>query len=453
MLGTKERILMDKLVFGHVSDIHFSGTSGSSVHDLDADVRNELLRDAAGLVRRLGSVAGALVTGDIAFSGQRAEYNRAGVWLGEFCRAIGCPEESVWLVPGNHDVDRKIAKSKLTKTLHKSIRAKHGFALDDEIREILTDDQSAEALLAPLVEYNAFAARFQCAISAAKPFWERDLYLSCGTTVRLRGICSVLVSNDEDIKGNLVLGSAQVSVQRSDGVVYVTLCHHPPDWVQDQDAVLNHLEAKVHLQLFGHKHAQRVQAINNRLRVTAGAMHPERGDLAWEPIYNVIEIERRDDEHLVVRVFQRIWHKTACCFVAAHDPDTGNEYREQLWRSPRPRIELQQPAVQQVERGAESLVARNPELGADAAGIDVEPSRGRERRLTFRFLTLPFRHQVAVANSLNLLTDDDREMANDALLRVLFARAVQQGLLRELWAETEKRHDGPDGMNPFDTPK
>ena len=236
---------MEKIVLVHLSDIHFTGVSGTTVHDLDSDVRNELVRDASTLTRTLGGVTGVLVTGDIAFSGQRAEYDRAASWLLEFCRAIGCADESVWVVPGNHDVDRRTASSKVTKTFHESIRSKSGPAIDAELREILSDAQSAAALLAPLTEYNTFAARFQCSISAEKPYWERDLVLECGTVVRLRGLCSALVSNAHDTKSNIVLGTAQVSVPRVDGVEYLTLCHHPPDWLQDQDAVVNHLESKV----------------------------------------------------------------------------------------------------------------------------------------------------------------------------------------------------------------
>lgn len=89
------------LRFLHLSDIHFNASSGATVHDLDADVRNELVRDATALSKAIGSPAGVLVTGDVAFSGQCAEYERAASWLLEFCRAVGCPEENVWVVPGN----------------------------------------------------------------------------------------------------------------------------------------------------------------------------------------------------------------------------------------------------------------------------------------------------------------------------------------------------------------
>jgi predicted phosphodiesterase len=445
---------MEKLVLVHLSDIHFTGSSGVSVHDLDADVRNELLRDAFVLTKELGGATGVLVTGDIAFSGQRAEYDRAAPWLLEFCRAIGCPDESVWVVPGNHDVDRKIANSKVTKTFHESIRSKRGPALDKELREILSDAQSAGALLAPLAEYHSFAARFECSVSAEKPFWERDLPLPCGTIIRLRGLCSAFVSNKDDDKSNLVLGTAQVSIQRTDGVEYLTLCHHPPDWLNDQDVVVNHLESKVRIQLFGHKHSQRVQRINETLRVTAGAMHPERDGGDWEPIYNIIEIERRDDQRIGVRLFQRRWHKTDCRFVAEPDSDTRKPHREYVWQGcPRPARNETPIAhatkVTRVELAVSVVVAAK----TTAKDSDAMPPPNHKRRLTYRFLTLSYRHQIAVAQSLNVLTDEDRPQSDEALFEELFKRAAERGLLGRLWEETEKRHADPAIFNPFETTK
>lgn len=445
---------MEKLVLVHLSDIHFTGSSGTSVYDLDSEVRNEILRDAATVTKELGGATGVLVTGDIAFSGQRAEYERAASWLLEFCRAIGCPDESVWVVPGNHDVDRKVANSKVTKTLHESVRAKQGTALDKELREILTDVNSATALLAPLAEYNTFAARFQCSISAAKPYWERDLSLPCGTIVRLRGLCSALVSNQHDAKNNIVLGQAQVNVHRVDGVEYLTLCHHPPDWLLDQDTVVSHLESKVRMQLFGHKHAQRVQAINKVLRVTAGAMHPERDESGWEPMYNVIEISRLDDRQLGVRLFQRRWHKVDHHFLADQDRNTNQPHHNYVWQDcPRPaRREL--PAVEApMVTAADAAVSAAAATKMTAKDSDVMPPPNHERRLTFRFLTLPFRHQIAIADSLNVLTDEDRALSDEALFRLLFIRAAENGLLAQLWDETEKRHADPTPFNPFEIAK
>lgn len=86
-----------------------------------------------------------------------------------------------------------------------------------------------------------------------------------------------------------------------------------------------------------------------------------------------------------------------------------------------------------------------PDTLAEAmiASVRLLASGNYDRRtLTYRFITLPFRHQIAIANSLNVLTDADREhcaLNTDKLCYVVFKRAVENGLIADLWNETEKR--------------
>ena len=442
---------MERLVLVHLSDIHFTRASGVSVHDLDKNVRNELVLDATKVAKKIGPVTGVLVTGDIAFSGSEAEFEHATNWLRDFCRAIGCPEESVWVVPGNHDVVRDKTKRKLTRMLHEGVR-KDGSDVDKELREIFCDAQSAAALLEPLADYNKFAGRFGCSISAEKHYWERDLTLACGTPVRLRGLTSVLVSNEEDRRTGIVLGASQATVERAPGVLHMTLCHHPPDWLRDHDAVEDHLKSKVHIQLFGHKHSQRIDEINSKVRLVAGAMHPERNEGSWMPTYNFLEISRRDSDRIGLRVYQRQWNQPDTNFVPWRDPNSGYDHREFFWSGfPEPPKAEPHGIAPHASQGAavaasvSSTVVATPVIGKD----DAMPPPNYERRLTYRFLTLPFRHQITVAKNLDVLTDVDRALSDEALFRVLFTRASERGLLRKLWAETEKLHDDPADFNPF----
>lgn len=78
------------------------------------------------------------------------------------------------------------------------------------------------------------------------------------------------------------------------------------------------------------------------------------------------------------------------------------------------------------------------------------PPTNYERRLTYRFLTLPFRHQIAVVKNLDVLTVADPKLSDEALFRVLFKRAAERGLIGKLWSETEKLHDDPADFNPFE---
>ena len=446
---------MEKVVFVHLSDIHFARASGVSVHDLDKNVRNELVLDATKVAKEIGPVTGVLVTGDIAFSGSETEFDHATNWLRDFCRAIGCHEESVCVVPGNHDVDRQRTKRKVTRMLHQGIR-KDGADVDTELREIFSDAQSAAALLEPLTDYNKFAGRFGCSISAEKHYWERDFTLACGTVIRLRGLTSALVSNEEDRRAGIILGAAQASVERASSMLHMTLCHHPPDWLRDHDAVEDHLKSKVHIQLFGHKHSQRLDEINGKVRLAAGAMHPERGEGGWLPTYNFLEISRRDGDRIGLRVYPRQWNQPDTKFVAWRNPESGNDHREFLWSGFPSAKNADPQSVVPHETGRAAVTASASSLAAaptTTERAEAMPPPNHERRLAYRFLTLPFRHQIAVAKNLDVLTDADRALSDEALFRVLFKRAAEKGLLGKLWAETETLHDGPADFNPFENSK
>ncbi|MCE9635840.1 MAG: metallophosphoesterase [Planctomycetes bacterium] len=446
---------MEKLVLVHLSDIHFTRASGVSVHDLDTNVRNELVLDATKVAKQIGPVTGVLVTGDIAFSGSEVEFEHAANWLRDLCRAIGCREESVWVVPGNHDVDRQKTKRKLTRMLHAGVRD-DGSDVDKELREIFSDAQSAAALLEPLTDYNKFAGRFGCSISAEKHYWERDLALACGTAVRLRGLTSALVSNDEDKRTRLVLGAAQAAVERDPGVLHMTLCHHPPDWLRDHDDVEDHLKSKVHIQLFGHKHSQRLDEINGKVRLVAGAMHPERGEGGWLPTYNFLELSRRDSDRIGLRVYQRQWNQPDTSFVARHDSINGKDHREFLFSGlPEPTKTEPHSTVPHEAKGLAVAASAPSPVAATAVTEkdDAMPPPNHERRLAYRFLSMPFRHQITVAKNLDVLTDADRALSDEALLCVLVKRAAEKGLLGKLWTETERLHTDPAKFNPFESSK
>lgn len=443
---------MNKIVLVHLSDIHFTRSSGN-VHDVDQTVRDELLSDVEALTKKLGAAAGVLVTGDIAFSGKKEEYQHAAEWLRKVCDAVGCEEQKVAVVPGNHDVDRGLAGDLITKMLHETIRGLDGAAIDAKLREYFSHAGSANALTAPLAQYNVFAAPYECDVTDKKPFWQRDLRLSCGTTIRMRGLCSAYVSNAEDDRNKMILGTAYAGVRREDGVLHLTLCHHPPEWFRDQDPVEDLLKSRVHIQLFGHKHAQRVDVINEKVRLIAGATHPERREPAWLPTYNVLEIERRDEDSIGLRLYQRRWHQAETKFVAEPDPNSGKVYRDFKWAGfPRRVAAASPPATSSMTAAvAQHVVDRVADVVASTpSAVDSSPnSEDHKQRLTFRFLRLPTLERYQIALNLRLMREGDDALPPNTLFLEVFQRAVEARRLADLWDETEQRHDDRAPLNPF----
>lgn len=75
---------------------------------------------------------------------------------------------------------------------------------------------------------------------------------------------------------------------------------------------------------------------------------------------------------------------------------------------------------------------------------------GSRRQLIDHFLDLPRNIQDEIAQTLGLLTDGDSEILEDQWCGVLFQRADESGMLRELWDEVETRHEnGEPEKNPF----
>ena len=168
----------DSLILVHLSDIHFRCWSGTE-YDVDNDIRNELMLDAARVSGSLGQPQGILVAGDIAFSGDTQEYQAAKAWLFDFCDKLGRTLENVWCVPGNHDVDRsQIKNSPILSSIHTGIRQSAQKDIDEQIRLFLDDPEAATIIFRPVTEYNKFAAAFGCQTKPGNTSWQRRFSLN-----------------------------------------------------------------------------------------------------------------------------------------------------------------------------------------------------------------------------------------------------------------------------------
>ncbi len=321
------------LTFIHLSDIHFNKKSGDTF-DIDLDLRSQVENDIKALKGKFPGIDGILITGDIAFSGQVQEYKTAGAWLNSLCVLAGCDKKSVFMTPGNHDVDRNVVNnSKALKHIHDTLRKSDPLKLDSELVDILQDDTYSSVIFDPMKQYNKFAAKYKCSVTPEKPFWQKDFSLDDGSTLRLHGLTSTIISdgNDNDRDNKLVLGQFQVMLPEEDGVTYLTLCHHPIDWLLDKDTVNGRLNIRAKVQLFGHKHMQSIERIelntvNDTLRISSGAVHPDRRESGWRPRYNFISIESKgggDSRRLLVRVYPRVWNDDALKFLS--DPLAENK--------------------------------------------------------------------------------------------------------------------------------
>ncbi|RYZ88814.1 MAG: hypothetical protein EOP04_08470 [Proteobacteria bacterium] len=445
---------MSWIRFVHLSDIHFGRPGQKGAYDLDSHLRNELEADLVRIVKKFGTFKGVLVTGDIAFSGEVKQYDTAKEWLDKICRILGCPDHSVWTVPGNHDVVRSyFRKSKPTRDFHSKVRSIDPSKVDAELSEAMQDNELGPGLLASTSAYNNFAAPYGCQVEPFKPYWSFDFDLNDGSKLRVRGLTSTIISDNMDDSGahKLVLGTAQVNLMRETGVAHMTLCHHPPSWLIDQDVVERKLRALASIQLYGHKHNQVLEQIGNTVRITAGAVHPDRGGFEWRPRYNIIStmVEGVDTRRkLAVQVDARVWDESAQKFVADYyDGSESQIFSLALddWTMPQAVEEessLVLTEIQSYQAVAEVLMEEKIQVLGESVMNPI-------RRFAYRFLNLPYHKQVEVAQKFGLFEDDDRTIYGSDLFSRFLERANRNQVAADFWEAVEKEYSDPSSSNPF----
>ena len=438
----------------HLSDIHFQYRLDGTIHDLDHDVRNELAIDLQQVVNQSGNIHGIVVTGDVAFAGKSADYDAAQAWLSSLCKRIGCDAEHVWVVPGNHDVDRARV-TPLVRTVQDSIQEAAPRDLDTQIRRFIHDDPSGAAVLeGPLSAYYKFSSIYRCKPRPGNLSWTYDLPLGMGYTLRLVGLNSALLSNGDDDKTTrpLVVGQAQLLMPRQSGYVYASLCHHPMSWLKDGQTVHTKLCGRASLQLFGHVHEPALQQVDTSLIVQAGALHPDRHtDGPWRPTYNVLTLQPHESatgHHLSVTAYPRVWSTN---HRFSTEPTLGEQEYQRFTLMLDKAI-----CLRNVTHG------RSPNDGGTAAAApfpnaadDTQQESDMAnpvRQLAYAFLTLPYSAQLRIANTLSLLEDADAGLDCAALFERIYERASDHNCLAPFWDLVREAQDDVAMMpNPYRT--
>ncbi len=426
------------MVFLHLSDIHFRKKAGE-IYDPFLGLRNELELDLKKFSsEHFDKIAAILITGDVAYSGHPDEYAFATIWIEKIAKSIGLdPRADVYLIPGNHDIERKVIEGSPTiQGYHATLRS-----LNQDVNETLVaylekDEEAKRIIFKPLKNFNDFAAKYQCDSSAENPYWEYPFKLNDGSTLMVRGINSTLASDEHDTDGiyKLAVGNFQLDLLRQDGVEYMALCHHPPSWLIDSDAAEMFLTERARVQLFGHKHKQRLNQVDNSVRVVAGAVHPETREPNWQPRYNFVSLEvvqEGDNRFLRVQVYPRVYVDTS--FQSGVEQGISRQFDLPLprWSAPVP---IAAPP-------ASNSTIPEP---ANVGGLRMRPGR----RLTYRFLSLPHNSRLKIVQQLNLIQPEDEGLRDSELYSRFFRRAAAGGHLFDFWNLINSESDS-DEENPF----
>nr|VFJ49542.1 MAG: 3',5'-cyclic AMP phosphodiesterase CpdA [Candidatus Kentron sp. DK] len=430
----------------HISDIHFRAPDCTTPHlDPERPFRARLLQDVENRIATLGPVGAILVTGDVAYNGDPVEYDTAFRWLEELAGACGCPLERVYVVPGNHDVDRNIAREPAVREAQQAIRDAESHHRERTLRDRFSDTDASHALLKPLTAYNDFAKRFGCQVyPPERLYWKQDLALDNGVWLRIHGLTSTLLSGDKDTRGSLYLSPLQTVLDPVDNVVNLVMCHHPPDWFMDYDDVNDAICSRAAIHLFGHNHRQRITDSSDYIRFSAGAVNPDRHEPGWEPGYNLIDVKiagESMDRNLDIEAHVLRWQSSPEKFVLKQTRRGEEVFRHRIPVPDRPYTPQATGDTNVPITTVDSVPVHDEPTHDGNDGPDGEAAMSNEstRNLVFRFWNLTISQRREIARKLGLITEDELSLPESERYGRALIRAAERGQLNEIAGEIRKR--------------
>ena len=274
----------------HLSDLHFRTDELARWNE--AVVLRTLIEDIeehkeAGLSPDL-----ILVSGDIAAKGKSPEYTLARAFFDELLIKTGLEQDRVFVVPGNHDVDRsKIGTA--AKLIEPNLTSR------DAVNEAMGDTQTQRLFLQRFRNYASFVKKTleRPAFDDGEMFYVASLELK-GCQVAVLGLNSAwLAHGGEEDRNRLVLGERQVrgALDAAEGAdLRLALLHHPFDWLQDfdRDYAQAMLRGQCDLILHGHLHhlglLQERSPDSNAFCIAAGACYESR---EYYNAYNLVRLD------------------------------------------------------------------------------------------------------------------------------------------------------------------
>lgn len=423
------------LSFIHLSDIHFRNFSGDPF-DLDQDLRSELIYDISNhLKKQIASIDGILVCGDIAFSGQEAEYKVATRFLEQICDLLRVEKSHIFCVPGNHDVDQNITRSSSSvKALQNELEyAKDNPEFDCYLSNIFRNTQDSNVLYSPIMCYNEkFAAQYGCSLAPNKPIWKQEIDFEGNYKLCIVGINSTIISNHRDhgdggVEKPMRIGEIQIP-SRKENTIFLSLCHHPPEcWNDPERKLAQKINNRIAIQLYGHKHEQAIEYYENALLIKSGATHPSRFEEGWVPRYNWIclRIDKVNNcDVLFVQIYPRVLDKTSSKFDPDPSLQDGKEYIEysiQLSTS------MDQNNITSTEEMPESSV------------LSVS---SWERSFIYDFMNLPFICRERILKKFSLEKPEDEGKKHTELLEEIIRRAKENRCESQLIEEVRIQKEG-----------
>lgn len=424
----------------HLSDIHFNSRDVEKPYDQNLGLRDDTIHDVKEMRKKIGrDVDAILISGDIAYHGQKSEYEFAWKWLTEeLCPACGCDEKNMFVIPGNHDVDRKAAEAPMHEAARRHLRSVSKSKSNAEIRRYVDNEMSSTMLFSPIENFNRFASKVLCEVgfyrreTGQNPYAKRDFELNDGSTLRIWGFNSVLVCDaDDDVNKMFVDPSAAEIVKREDGVTHLIMCHHPFNWLRNSAEFQGRIEEVAKIHLFGHEHTLRVDEHKKFTRIRAGALHPDRDEPNWQPGYNFIDVSvsgPAEKRKLDIKLWVR--HLFGTRYISVPDGEGNDPW--QLDHDLTPWTKPEPIAPPPIPRTPGSVIVEDAPVANPAISL---------RAVAIKILALREFDQREIITKLALHQDGDQRLLDYEFALAAVRRAEERGELQKL-SDAIDNHQG-----------
>lgn len=310
---------MPKITFIHVSDFHFREKSFD--HKI---VNDELLLDIKKWKNKNPSAAidCIFITGDIAYSGLRNEYQLALPFVIDLLNISGCDKNHLFIVPGNHDVNLSSVSDE-EKKLITEVRTKEispAYALAKNNKLLLNKFDSYIEFIEEIDSKNCNWSR--TVEGNIKPWYSTQIN---NTKFRILGLNSSLFQANRkdgiDYSHYTIIDQfkdAMIECDNRDFIIMLT--HHPLDPLSEQEKLdLKVLASKLSiLHLFGHVHVNQnySQIIAPDLRyvsLSAGCIFSKNGLIGN---YAICELDTDTNK---LKIWPKRWAVTSKRWVPDND--------------------------------------------------------------------------------------------------------------------------------------
>ncbi|MBV6452665.1 MAG: 3',5'-cyclic adenosine monophosphate phosphodiesterase CpdA [Anaerolineales bacterium] len=273
---------MSAITWLHISDIHLreSGLFDSQV------VIDSLLTDISKreeIAPELKKIRLIFITGDLAYSGKESEYVIVKNFIDNLIRVTKTSRERIFVIPGNHDVDRSKISDESRAIVDK-------LGSEQAVNELLGNPIDLSIIIKRLEGYNNFARDHfdnNTLFEKSDYFYVKKIKIY-KKRVSILGLNSAWASSSDQDQLNLFLGERQVrdALKRAKPAdLCFVLMHHPFRWLRDFDSDLCEplLLDNGNIILHGHLHKtgitfQQTPSANS-LVIGAGAGYEKRSHL------------------------------------------------------------------------------------------------------------------------------------------------------------------------------